>query len=428
MARAKRAKKTFTDRTVKQAKAADKRREIPDRGCAGLYLVVQPTGKKSWALRYRTGGKPAKLTLGPLASEPDAAEPVLGHALTLSEARATATKALNQIKRGIDLAAVRKEEKTRAREQHSDTVDKAMIEFMLRYKGRKRQGIRESTQYLTGHHLGLKLEGDAWKPTGRGILKHWSGRPLASITKREAIALLEKMADSTEKGVTANRALTVLKTFFGWCVKRDMLAISPVAAIDAPSTEETRERILTDAEIKTLWAAADAVGYPYGRLIQLLLLTGARRDELRQATWSEFDLESKTWTLPGARVKNGRDHLVPLSPLAIDILRSLPRIGQGRLLFTLNGRVPYNHLDMPEAMKLAEHWTPHDLRRTFATGLQALEVPVEVIEEALNHKSGTRSGVAGIYARHRYVAERTQALEAWAEHIDTLVKGEQSNG
>jgi integrase len=451
--------KKLTAIAIDQAKPREARYEIADGGSPGLYLVVQHTGSKSWALRFRTPAGSKKLTLGPLAEVDSKAAPVLGHPLSLSQARALAGIARDQVKRGIDPAAVRQEEKTAARQEAKDalenTVDAAMIEFLRRYKGKKKQGLRDSTRNLTAHYLGLRPDpekaGEWLKRTNGGVLRHWSGGSLASITKRDAIALLDKLVDDGT-GVTANRTLTNLKTFFAWAVKRDMLAASPVASLDAPSEEASRERTLSDPELAALWKAADKAGYPFGRLIQLIILTGARRDEMREAPRSEFELAEASvalptggtwkgplWMLPEARSKNGREHLVPLSAMAVEILEKLPRVGKSGLLFTTTGSTPVSGIsrfkNVIDAAMLAEsrktdpgatldRWTLHDLRRTFSTGLQRLGVSLEVIEECLNHKSGTRSGVAGVYARYRYLAEKTDAFEKWALHIASIVSDE----
>lgn len=453
----------LTAKSAENLKPKSVRFERPD-SVPGLYLVVQPSGAKSWVVRFRSPiefdasgqRKPKKLTLGPFSADAATGEPILGHPLSLTQARALAAASLDQVKRGVDPTHARREQKAAAKIEATidNTVDSAMLEFLRRYRGKKRQGLRESTRLLTAHYLGLKPDpekpGQWIKRTNGGVLKQWSGRPLASITKRDAITLLDKLVDAGN-GVTANRTLTNLKTFFDWTVKRDLLAASPVAVIDPPAEEVSRERTLTDSELTALWRAADAEGYPFGKLMQAIVLTGARRDEMREAPRSEFQIEGATvalptggtwqgplWTLQAVRSKNGREHLVPLSTMAVDLLESLPRIGKSSLLFTTTGENPISglskakqRLDAAMAIELRKidpntqfrQWTPHDLRRTFSTGLQRLGFQIEVIEECLNHKSGTRSGVAGVYARHRYLAEKAQAFEAWARHIAALVNG-----
>jgi integrase len=456
----------LTAQTVEKAKAKGERYEIADGKCSGLFLVVQTTGAKSWALRFRSPvdrdegqRKAKKLTLGTFALTPSNREPQIGHPLTIGQARMLATAAMEDVRRGIDPTDVRRAEKAAAKVEAmtDNTVDAAMVEFLRRYRGKKKQGLRESTRLLTAHYFGLRPDPanpGEWKKTGNGVLKHWSGRPLASITKYDAITLLDRLVDS-DRGVTANRTLTNLKTFFDWSVQRDMRESSPVVSLDAPAEEVSRERTLSDPEIIALWRAADADGYPFGKMMQLLLVTGARRDEMREAPHSEFELtgtairlptggewKGPLWTLPAARSKNGREHIVPLSPLALHILESMPSIKGKGLLFTTTGETPISGLSkakarLHEAMLMElrkvdpdaklEPWSPHDLRRTFYSGLQRLGFSIEVAEACVNHKSGTLRGVAKVYGRYLYLTEKTAAFEAWARHVEGLVSGAANN-
>lgn len=427
----------LTAATVEKLKPASSRREIADSRAAGLYLVVQPSGAKSWAFRFRSpierdakGQRIAKkLTLGPLANSGAEGEPKIGLPLTLTQARALATAAAERVARGEDPTRTRREEKARekAAAVNLDKIDDAFVEFLERYRGKKRQGLRESTRLLTATYLGYRRDGERWVKTGGGVIKRWSGRALADLTRKDVNAAVDAIADAGH-GVTANRTLTVLKTFFGWAVRRDMIQSSPAAMVDAPAAERSRERVLTDTEIIAVWKAAEAEAYPFGCLVQLLLLTGARRDELREATWREFDLGKGVWTLPAARAKNGREHVIPLPRSASEILKGLPRI-KGELLFTTTGDTPVSGLSRAKdrihtaASKVLgadlAPWTLHDLRRTCGTAVQRM-FGVEVMEAVLNHKSGMLRGVAGVYGRDDYFEQKKAALAAWAEHIAKL--------
>ena len=168
---------------------------------------------------------------------------------------------------------------------------------------------------------------------------------------------------------------------------------------------------------------------PYGKIIRLLVLTGARRREISEMEWTELDLEAGTWTLPAARAKNNYAHKLPLAPAAVAILRGVPRLLESKFVFTNEGVVPVNAFatmkhtldgllpaDMPR-------WTLHDLRRTTASGLARLGQPIHVVEKILNHRSGSLSGVAAIYNRYDYEPEMKAALQQWADHIDQLTGG-----
>ncbi|AWL95760.1 integrase [Bradyrhizobium ottawaense] len=453
--------RALSNLAIEQLKPRAVRYEKSDGGAAGLFLVVHPSGIKSWVFRFRSPVErdevgqraPKKLTLGPLALTPSPAQPQIGHPLTPSQARMLATAAAEDVRRGIDPTHVRRQEKAEAKREavRDNTIDAAMIEFLKRYKGRKRQGLRESTRLLTAHYFGLKADPEKpgeWGTTGNGVLGKWSGRPLASITKHDAIVLLDALVDSG-RGVTANRTLTTLKTFFDWCVDRDMREASPVASLDAVARETERERKLTAAELVAAWKVADREGYPFGCLVQGLILLGQRRDELRELPRTELDLHGTSivlddgsrwneplWTIPKERTKNGREHLVPLSPQAVALLKSLPTIKGKGLLFTTTGETPISGLSkakkrFDEAMLAElrksdanaqfEPWTLHDLRRTFYSGLQALGFSIEIAEACVNHSSGAIRGVARVYARHKYLREKTQAFTAWARYVDDLV-------
>lgn len=455
----------LTTKAIEQARPKAARYEKAD-STSGLYLVVQPSGAKSWALRFRspverdkTGQRKAKkLTLGMVAVASSRTPPKIGGPLTLTQARMLATQALETVRQGVDPTRTRREEKTAAKVEAmaDNSVDAAVIEFLKRYKGKKKQGLRESTRLLTATYFGLRPDAEKpgeWKKTGSGVLRRWSGRSLASITKHDAIALLNDLMDAGH-GVTANRTLTVLKTFFTWCIKNDLINTSPVAVLDAVAPEKERERILTSAELAAAWKAAESEEYPFGRLVQLAILTGARRDELREAPTSEFELggaslvlpnganwQGPLWTLPAVRAKNNNKHLVPLSSAAVEILGKLPNIKGKGLLFTLTGTTPVSGLSKAkrrlDTAMLAElrkrdpeyvlqQWTLHDLRRTFYSGLQALRFPIDVADACVNHRGAIR-GAAKHYAWYEYLAEKTAAFEAWARHVEGLVKGESAS-
>jgi integrase len=251
--------------------------------------------------------------------------------------------------------------------------------------------------------------------------------------------VLDLLDELVERGpVMANRTLSALKTAFSWKMKRDeALLRSPCEGVDDPAAETTRDRVLSDAELAALWRAADADGFPFGPMVKLLILTGCRRDEVRKAPWAEFDLEKRLWLIPGQRVKNGRDHAVPLSDSAMAVLEVLPRVRGGNLLFTTTGATSISgiaaakerlHAAMTRELGAEPpRWTLHDIRRTVVTGLQALGFPMEVTEAVVNHKSGTLAGIASVYARHGFAIEKKQALDAWARHVEGLVSGNAAN-
>jgi integrase len=312
----------------------------------------------------------------------------------------------------------------------------------MRRHVRKKNGepIRWSTRYETARLLGLKpdpkKEG-AWIATGNGVLKRWRGRQVEDISKGDVLSLMDELAADTP--VRANRTLAALKTFFTWCIKRDKLALSPCAGVDDPSPETKRERPLNDTELAALWKACDTEGYPFGSMVQLLILTGCRRDEVREAPWAEFDLRERKWLIPSARTKNGHEHLIPLPDTTLGILKSMPRIAGKGLLFTTNGSTPISGLtrfkQRLDALTLAElrkrdrdaelpPWRLHDLRHTLKTWMQKTRVPKDVRNAVQNHHDGDMDQLYGHYS---FEPEKREALQSWARHIASIVSGKSAN-
>jgi integrase len=391
--------KVLTANAVRNAKPATTRTEIPDRGCVGLYLIVQPSGAKSWALRYRFGGVTRKLTLG-AATDDD---------LTLASARRAAAEARHQIDLGVDPATSRRPPPI----EHADDSVEALAEQFINLHVRRK--TRPTTARMTEDVL------------TRIALPAWRGRLVQDIRRRDIVTLAERIA--LDRPYMANRALAALSKFFAWMVARDVIAVSPCVGVERPHLEIARDRILTDAEIKALWRACDdPTEGPFGPLLKLLLLTGARRGECCNMRWSEIDADRRLWLLPGGRTKNGRAHAIPLSEQVWRILQGLPRFLDSDFVITVDGRQPFigfarakRRIDAKA--KLGTDWRLHDLRRTCASGLQRLGVSVEVIERSLNHVSGTFRGVAGVYARHDYADEIRIALQRWGDHVEQIVGG-----
>jgi integrase len=455
----------LTGVTAGQAKAGEARREIPDGGCAGLYLVVQPDGAKSWAVRFRSpverddcgNRKTKKLTLGPVADDDKAGagEPTIGQPLTLADARSLAAEALRKVKRGIDPAAERRAQKQKsrhsAREARSSLVEDVFAEFLTKHV-RKRNGdpVRESTRRKTGRLLGLEPDKEAkenerlsrWIPRKpkSGVLAHWAGRDINRITKRDVLDLIDAIVGRGAP-VHANRTLSAIKTAFTWCVKRDILVASPCDHIDAPSPEKSQERELSGQELVAIWRAAGRTGYPYGPMVQALMLTGQRLDEVLAAVRPEFDFATRVWTLPGERTKNGRDHRVPLSDQVMAILGSLPKIkSKAGYLFTVSGDVPCSNLSRrkrrldaatleelrkidPEISELVP-WRQHHMRHTLKTWMQRARIPKDVRNAVQNHFDGDMDELYGHYS---FEAEKRDALDRWARHLAALIDGPAAN-
>ncbi len=392
--------------------------EYFDAAFAGLALRVTDRGRKSWSLHFRIGGRLRRLTLG---SYP---------ALTPAQARQEANLALEKVRRGVDPCLEKKMRRSEAL-PGEDTFARLVQDYLERH-------ARRNTAPGTFQESKRSLEKD--------VLPYWAHRPIQSLTKRDAIELIDSI---TERGapIHANRVLARLRALFNWAVEKDRLAISPVAGMKPFTKERPRDRVLSDDELRWFWKGCEQIGWPFGPLFQLLLLTAQRRDEVANMAWAELDLKNRVWTLPSARAKNGRIHQVHLSAAAVQIIKALPHIGD-RLLFTTNGDTAVSgfskakrqldvamvamarqelrstiagNLRLPDAHGVAQDdWIIHDLRRTAATGMARLGFPPHVVDKILNHVSGTIRGVAAVYNRFEYQEERCAALGAWGRHVATL--------
>jgi integrase len=400
------ASRPLTVKAIDALKPAAARLEIPDGAMPGLYLIVQPSGAKSWAVRYRLGQRTRKMTLGPLER------------VTLADARKAALDALDVAAEGRD-PAIEARDAVASKRSSSNAAEELLEEFVRRHVSKQRSAV-ETTRIIEKH----------LKPA-------WRGRAIRTIGPADVLAVVEPIADDG-KGYLANRVFATARKFLNWNVERRILPMSPIVGMRPPAAEESRQRVLADWEIRALWQACDRIGWPWGDFAKLLLLTAQRREEVAGAPRSEFDLESKSpaWLIPASRAKNGEEHLVPLAPAVVEIIRGIGRVeGPGDFLLSTNGESPISgfakgkaRIDaaMLEVLREADPnavltpWRFHDLRRTAASGLQKLKQPIHVVEAVLNHKSGTVSGVAAIYGRYDYAAEKRAALVAWAKHVKKL--------
>jgi integrase len=388
----------LTTKFIENIKPADARQEIPDAGCRGLYLIVHPTGRKAWAVRYRHDGITRKLTL-------DAG-------LTLAAARQAATAALHELERGNDPAALKfdaqaKAEKAAA-DRAGDTVDNLATQFIERYAKKK---TRKNSWRQAEHVF------------GKIVVPAWRGRVVHDIARRDIRELVENVA--VDRPVMANRTLGHLSKFFNWLCEQDIIAASPCAGVKQPAKEQARDRVLDDAEVKALWLACDGIGGAAGSAVKLMLLTGQRCGEVVGMKRSE--ISGDVWTLPPERTKNKTRHEVPLSAQVLAIIEELPAIDED-FVFTSSetrrlGKMSHAKRALDASMKPKARWVLHDLRRTAASGMAALDIKLPVIEKVLNHKSGSFRGIVGVYQRHEYAAEKRDALQRWANHIEGLVSG-----
>lgn len=418
--------KTITASAARLAKPAAERREIPDAGCPGLYLIIQPSGRKSWAVRYRRpNGRPTKLTLGPFTEDETAGTPVVGSPLTLAAARQMATAAQRQRLQGHDPAAARQREKQAARASVGVTYSALALRFIEDHARPKTRRWKE-----TARILGFDPNDDlALIP--RGVAQRWRDKPISDVTADDLHALVREVEQSGVPGLkrrttgrTESRARAThaaLSKLFGWLVAERLVAASPVVGVGKPAPAKARDRVLTDAEIRAFWMACTGATPPGGTLLKFLLLVGCREKEASRMQPTELRPDG-LWLIPSERAKNHRAHEVPLPPLALQLLADAPRIEPRHFVFTTTGSAPFQgfgklkaRIDKAMQQELGDlpHWQIHDLRRTCASGMARAGVELHVIERCLNHISGSFAGIVGVYQRHRYATEMMKAYETW---------------
>ncbi len=370
---------------------AGQRLEVWDGKMPGFGVRVSPHGTKTFVLMYYVDGRKHRETLGRFPF------------LSLAEARAKASGILGRVRNGDEP----RPEVTRPKIVCFEAAVEAFVDKHCRIHN------RPSTAYETARILRVRF----------GPL--WGTRDIRTIGRSDIAAALDAAIQSKTPSA-ANHALSAIRKFFGWCLERGIIDINPCTGVSRPAPQVRRERALSDSELAAVWQAAAATGYPFGAIVHLLILTAQRRGEVAGMRWSEIDAGQALWTIPGERTKNGRRHVVPLSPLALSVITAMPRLND-EMIFPARGRVavPVSGFSKMApglaAISNVTGWTLHDLRRSTATGMARLGVAPHVIERVLNHSSGTFKGVAGVYNRFEYVPEMREALETWARHVGQIV-------
>jgi integrase len=399
-------KRTLNDRIIKAAKPAASRYEIMDTVVPGFGLRVSERGVKSFVLvaRYPGSDNPTRRTLGEYG------------VLTLEAARVRARHWHDLLRRGIDPAHDEEQQRLSVQQRRKNTFG-AIAEDFIRMK-------------LPSERKGKDVENDI----RRDLLPAWGDRPMADITALDVRALVLTVKD---RGFyQAHNVLVIIRRLFNWAIDQRVYGLPETSPCDRLKpkvligAKQARQRILSPAELRGLWKAAEVQGYPYGPFTHLLALTGARRSEVAEATWGEFDFERKLWTIPPARMKANAAHIVPLSDAAIEVLNSLPRFKSGSYLFsTAVGAKPANafghakiDLDREMAEVLGAPVVPfvyHDIRRTVRTQLSAIPGISDLVRElVIGH---TKPGLHRVYDQFSYVDEKRHALDAWAARLRDIV-------
>ena len=374
--------KPLTDLAVRKARPKDKRYDLYDAALRGFGVRVATSGAKTWFVMRRVNDRMVRYSLGRYPE------------YSLTEARAAAAAALKRMTEG----------------EHPHADKAAMFDEMLE-------------EWLTRDQAKNRSVADVRNAMTKHALPAFRGRPIDAIRKADVLRLIDKIVDSGSP-VQANRVLAYLRRLFNWCIERDLIADNPAAGIKAPTKEVSRERVLSLDELKDVLVAAQRMGYPWGPLVELLVYTGQRLDEVAQATWDEFDLDNQIWALPGFRTKNGRPHAVHLSDATMSTISALPQVDGQAWLFSTTGRGPVKGFSKAKVKLDKEsgvtQWTFHDLRRTFATfTTDKLKISPVVIDKVLNHASGAVKGIAAVYQRGEYLDQRKTAMDTWAAFLSS---------
>jgi integrase len=354
---------------------------------------------RNWVVQYRADGHTRRITIG-------AADKI-----TPAQAREAARKLLARVELGHDPQA----EKAAKRQQAARTVRSVVTSYLETKQSELRpESFRLSKLYLEG-------------PYFRAL----HSLAVDAVTRADVARCVRTIA--RKHGVSAAAAARRwLSAFFAWSIAEGLLGngANPVDGAHRPVEPPPRDRVLSDAELVAIWNACG--DDEYGRIIRLLILLGSRRQEIGGMRWSEIDLDAGTWTLPADRSKNKRPHTITLPPTAVAIINSVPQTARDHLFGARSdaGFVSWNYGKVQLDRRLGDavkSWRVHDIRRTVATRMADIGIEPHIIEAVINHHSGHRRGVAGIYNRSSYERAVKAALERWGEHVIALVEGRESN-
>ncbi|MDH3242073.1 MAG: integrase arm-type DNA-binding domain-containing protein [Alphaproteobacteria bacterium] len=397
--------------------------ELRDAKMTGFGMRITPSGHASYVVQYSTRNSLGKkirprYPIGPVSD------------ISLADARDLARDVLAQVRQGKDPARERIEARNAPPppKPHSfgEAVDRFVAEELIKQT--------EGSQQIAKSYLAR--------------LDQWRDRPIKDIGRLEIIDFVDAVVASGRREkqhgyrYAGARVLSILRVFFGWAKDKGLIDENPAQAIRSPfarGEKKSRERFLTEVEIARLWPALDKMGFPFGSMGKMLLVTGQRRAEVAKMRWAEVDLEGALWTLSSDRTKADREHLVPLSSLALEVLAEIPHFNEGDFVFTTTaGAKPVSgyskakraidELIASDGGEPMDEWRFHDLRRTLATHIAGIRhpgsrepaYPPHILGAVLNHSPGALMGVTSVYNRWAYLEEKREALEAWANRLRAI--------
>jgi integrase len=403
----------------------------------GFGLKITPAGGKVYVFQYRitrpgdTKRAPAKrYTIGKHGK------------LTPDQARKRAKGLAEMVERGIDPRKVEQAGYAAEDETERLAAEKARLDGQLAFEN---VAVRWLDHYENEKARRPSSVNLAKLVVNRYLQPRLAGKPMPHIGRADLQPILD--AIPVKRRGIRRAVFAYASILFGWAHKRGDIDVNPLMAMAKPDAPDARDRVLADDELAAVWTGANSLPAPFGPFFRLLILTGQRRSEVSGMGWAELDRATATWTIPAARAKNKAAHIVSLSPATLEELDRLALAAQVKAkapdqdgkrwpkasyVLTTTGRTPISGItkaknaldaaatDARDGQPL-EAWRIHDLRRTMATGFQRLGVRFEVTEATLNHVSGAKGGVAGIYQRHDWRDEKQSALEAWARHVAAII-------
>jgi integrase len=435
----------LTDGLVAAAEPQEREAFLWDDALPRFGVRISPQGGRFYLVQYRakgpagTGSKVRRLYIGRHGACPEGGGP-----WNVTRARAEANRILSKVDLAHDPYAEREAEREAVHQAQLDAQE-AEAAKARDTERRLKESVEAQVDLYAERRLAKRRSGaEAARLLRHGPVKVWAKRHVSEVRRADLVELLEDIRHRSP--AVARATYAELRPFFEWCADRELIAVSPCVSVKAPPRPEARDRVLADAELRLIWRAADGLGFPFGHVFKLLMLTGQRRAEVAGMKWAEVDIDAGLWRIPAERAKNKQAHELDLSPEALAIIREVKALKlKGPNLFPARGGGAVRGFsatkrkldaevetlrikDAEEAgelppKELLPPWRIHDLRRTAATGMAAMAFPPHVVERVLNHVSGTQSGLVGVYQRHNYRAERKAALTAWGARVKAVLAG-----
>lgn len=388
----------LTDSKVKSLRPKKSRYIVWEKGGTGLGVRVSPADRKSFIFMYRFDGKPRMMTLGPYPK------------LKLVSARLKVAQAKDRLAQEIDPGQELIESKESIRGAHS--VKALIDEYIEKWAKPRKRSWKEDDRILR-----------------KDVQPVWGRKKAETIKRRDIVLLLDEIVDRGAP-IQANRTLAVIRKMFNFALSRGILELSPCVQIPAPSKENQRDRVLSDDEIRAIWLSLDDAGMikEIQLALKLQIITGQRKGEIVGAEWEDLDLKKGWWTIPKEKAKNNLPHRVPLSTLALKILKEAKELSKDSPFLFPSPIKENSHVTEPAIDRAIrnnrelfdiEHFVPHDLRRTVASQITAMGIPRLTVSKILNH---VESGVTAVYDRHSYDKEKRVALEKWSKRLEKIVK------